>query len=126
VGGFLALREREPHQWQREESIDCAHKAGQGAQGKQRRLTEVFAECSSTEPGSASKLPGSGVQTLYFSFVQRIDSECLQQRVLSFQGCSFLGFLQSSLTPKHLHAGSPCEGCSSWHMTLGHFAPKAA
>lgn len=75
VGGFLALKEWEPHQWQRKESIDYARKAGQGAQGKQRRLTEVFAECSSKEPGSASKLPGSGGQTLYFNFVWRIDSE---------------------------------------------------
>lgn len=41
VGGFLALKEWEPHQWQREESMDYAHKAGQGAQGKQGWLTGV-------------------------------------------------------------------------------------
>lgn len=75
VGGFLALKEWKTHQWQREESVDYAPEAGQGAQGRQRRLTEVFAECSSKEPGGASKLPGSGGQTLYFNFVQRIDSE---------------------------------------------------
>lgn len=48
-------------------------------QGKEHRGSrgdlQVFAECSSKEPGSASKLPGSGGQTLYFNFVQRTDSE---------------------------------------------------
>lgn len=34
VGGFLALKEWEPHQRHREESMDYSHKAGQGAQGK--------------------------------------------------------------------------------------------
>lgn len=70
VGGFLALKEWEPHQWQRKESVDYSHKAGQGAQGKQKRLIGVFAECSSEEPGSASALPGSWGQTQCFSFVQ--------------------------------------------------------
>lgn len=45
VGGFLALKEWEPHQWQREERVDYSHKAGQGAQGKQttyRRVCRVL------------------------------------------------------------------------------------
>lgn len=46
--------------------------AGQGALGEQRRLTEVFAECSSKEPGTASKLPVLGGKTLYFSVEHRI------------------------------------------------------
>lgn len=45
--------------------------AGQRALGEQRRLTEVFAECSSKEPGTASKLPVLGGKTLYFNAEHR-------------------------------------------------------
>lgn len=132
VGGFLALKEWEPHQWQREESIDYVHKTGQGTQGKQRWLTGVFAESSSKEPGSASKLPGSGGQIQYFIFVQRNmlnrlrGTKWLQQRVLSFQGCSFLDILHSFLVQKLLQAfsGPQWKWYSPGYMVLGHLAQK--